>query len=389
MIILSTVFHLFTETEQGYEISRNGGSIMIGNICEYIGRLEQSYVFVGGIRTPAMTYGHMQIVDNTAYLPEHRTKDKIKEWHDGLNKRFREVLSELKPAFVFIQATGVFSEFCINICKEYEQPFALVDHSFHGNKLEMYRQSETAEWERRMFRDPALHIIAVGKGMRNRILEDFPNLNPAHLEAIPNGTEFCGNTRESDLKERLHLLDKKVLLCSGTLHTGKNQIQLVDAFDHLPDDLKERIAILICGKDSIKYPTKERLLQRIEEMGYSDQIIYVGECDHDEMERVYTVADGLIIPSLLEGLSLVALEMMTYGKPIIMFSDNETAVDICDPKVMVLAEDHSDQALAAAMKKWYETDWDQAIIADYSKQFSMEQVAQNYISYCKKRIIQQ
>ena len=112
----------------------------------------------------------------------------------------------------------------------------------------------------------------------------------------------------------------------------------------------------------------------------------MGECDRAEMEKLYTVADGLIFPSLLEGLSLVALEIMTYGKPIIMFSDNETAVDISNPEVVVLAKDHSDQALADAIRKWYETDWNMNTIKEYSHQFSMERVAQNYVSYCEKRI---
>ena len=252
MIILSTVFHLFTETEQGYEVSRNGGSIMIGNICEYIGRLEQSYVFVGGIRTPAMTYGHMRIVDNTEYLPPSRTKDNVNEWHEGLNRKFRETLSELKPDFVFVQGTGVFSELCIRSCKDVGQQYALVDHCFFGKKLTVCEQSETAEWERRVFADPTLNIIAVGKGMRDRILEDFPNLEPSQVESIPNGTEFCGKTKKSDIKVKLHLENKKVLLCSGTLHPRKNQVQLIDAFDHLSDEIKEKTAILICGKDAVR-----------------------------------------------------------------------------------------------------------------------------------------
>ncbi len=92
------------------------------------------------------------------------------------------------------------------------------------------------------------------------------------------------------------------------------------------------------------------------------------------------------MPSLSEGLSLVATEMLSYGKPVIMFSDNETAGDINDPKVAVLAKDHSDQALADAIVEWYERDWDEKYIKEYSRYYSMERVADDYIAYCRKRI---
>ena len=106
----------------------------------------------------------------------------------------------------------------------------------------------------------------------------------------------------------------------------------------------------------------------------------------DEMKKVYSVADALIMPSLSEGLSLVALEMLTYGKPVIMFADNETAGDVNDSKVVVLAQDHSDQSLAAAIMEWYDRDWDDTYIKKYSNYYSMERVADEYIEYCNNTL---
>ena len=87
--------------------------------------------------------------------------------------------------------------------------------------------------------------------------------------------------------------------------------------------------------------------------------------------------------ALCEGLSLVALEMLRFGKPVIMFSDNETAEDVNDDKAVVFAKDHSDQALANAIEEWYNRKWDDVYIRNYSDYFSMERVADDYIRYCE------
>lgn len=382
MKVLTTVWSLFDNNIQKLNVSRNGGAIMIYNICEYLGRKVDSYVFVGSRSLSESDYNHIHITDNSRYLPHDRSD--IDLWQQALQKRFEEVLEELQPDYVLVQGSGDFSSYCISTCKKKKVSFSFVDHLYMGKSGGEYIDLKTAEWENKEFSDPTLRIIAVGTSMKSNILRDYPALKD--VCAIPNGTPYHGEVCSESLTEEYSLRDKKVLLCSGSLQPRKNQLQLVRAYAMLPELYKRNIRVLFCGKDSARYPTKDLLLSAIKESNLEDKMFYIGTYPMDEMKKVYSVADALIMPSLSEGLSLVALEMLTYGKPVIMFADNETAGDVNDSKVVVLAQDHSDQSLAAAIMEWYDRDWDDTYIKKYSNYYSMERVADEYIEYCNNTL---
>src|SRR5262249_5594902 len=57
------------------------------------------------------------------------------------------------------------------------------------------------------------------------------------------------------------------------------------------------------------------LCERAEELGVSGRLHLVGETDHPE--RWYAAADALVLPSLYESFSLVALEAASSGVPVV------------------------------------------------------------------------
>ncbi len=382
MKILSTVWNIFTKKNGIYEIQRNGGSIMIADICEYVGQLEDSYLFVGSEKMPRMEYSHVHVLDNGEHLPDYRTKDNIKQWQEGLKKRFKEVLLQLKPDFVLVQGGGDFSSNCMEICRELDQKFAFVDHLFQG-KQGAISDEQTKAWEDKTFADSELNIIAVSTWMRKRMLETYPNLRPDHIIAIPNGTPYKKrDVIVRDIKKELGLGEKKVLLCSGTLHPRKNQIQLVNVFKALPEEIKKNVVIIFCGNDSKLVPQKVLLEEKIKKYGLEENLRYIGTFSRDDMHDLYAAVDGLIMPSLNEGLSLVAIEALVYGKPVIMFSDNETAGDVNNQAATILVHDHSDYALRDGIIEWYSRNWDEDAIEKYSKSFNIECVANKYVEFC-------
>ena len=69
-----------------------------------------------------------------------------------------------------------------------------------------------------------------------------------------------------------------------------------------------------------------------------------------------------------------------------MFADVECAKDLDDERVTSLAKERTDKSLANAIEKWLNTDWDANYIMKYASQFSMDRVADEYIS-CYKDVI--
>ena len=54
--------------------------------------------------------------------------------------------------------------------------------------------------------------------------------------------------------------------------------------------------------------------------------------------------------------------------------------------MICFAEDRSDQGLADAIVEWDQRNWDRDYIVQYSKYFSMERMAADYIKFYKQSI---
>lgn len=384
MKILSTSWNFFQNDTNEWKVAKDGCRIMISQICEYIGKKEESYLFIGSMAIPQMNINGIHILDNREYLPTtKRTKENINEWQVAIKKAFHESLLKIKPDYVLIHDIGDFSMNCMRVCEEIKQPFSYVNHLFVGDRIENSREQN---WEDEFYSHIDWKTIAVGSGVKKRIIKKYPRIKDNNIQVIPNGTLYNGENVESDINIQYGLSEKKILACVGSLQPRKNQLQLVSAFMQLSAYYRKKIGIIICGKELKNNIIKEELLESVKKNGLEESIYYFGECEKEELKKVYTIAEGLIMPSLSEGLSLVATEILSYGKPIIMFSDNETADDINDNNVAVLAKDHSDKALANAIIEWFKRDWDEDYIKEYSKYYSMERVADDYIRYCREMI---
>lgn len=230
-----------------------------------------------------------------------------------------------------------------------------------------------------------IKIITVSSGMKRKILDDYNSCDEKRLIPILNGTNFQAEDRNSNLKEELGIGNRKILLYAGSIFPRKNQIQLLRVF-HQDKNLREKVYIIFCGK--IALSCTYNIAEEIEKAGLSECMSYVGAMQNDEMKDYYLIADALVMPSYAEGLSISALEAIAYGLPVIMYADSECADDLNDPKVVCLADSHSDASMGRAIHDWYEKSWNREYIRDYSKRFTMEEMAKNYFKFYKKTILE-
>ena len=175
---------------------------------------------------------------------------------------------------------------------------------------------------------------------------------------------------------------KKVLICAGSICKRKNQIAVVDAYGLIDPQIREKIAIIFLGNDRLHGMLEEAICQH----EYDNNLICAGSVSSEEMKKFYSIANGLIMPSFAEGLSIAALEMIAYGQPIIMFSDSECVDDLNDANICVLANKRTNADLARAIEEWYFREWDTEYIKNYSQYFSMERVTKDYLEYFEKII---
>lgn len=385
MKILSMAWTIYDSRLPAFAQNYTGGGLMIKNICEYIGRIHESYLFIGRFKIPETDLGNIHIVGTDIYPDISDDSCDVSDRHlINMTEAFAAIIDKIKPDIVNFHGIGVLMQQCIKVCIKKNIPYVYTDHLFIGSGSDIKGYDNNAKWEKEVYSIPGIKAIAVSTGMKKKILKSFPHILSENVTVIKNGTDFTAQWISSNLQEKYNLNNKKTLLCVGSINHRKNQCQIVRAFQLLPLTIQDKVKVIFCGKDNID----GELQKYIAVAGLQNKLIYVGAVSSEEIKKYYSIADGLIMPSYAEGLSIAALEVIAYGLPVILFTDSECADDLNDEKVVCFAKDRSDSSLAQAMEIWYEKKWDKEYIIKYSKHFTMERVADDYIKYYRKRLAQ-
>jgi glycosyltransferase involved in cell wall biosynthesis len=116
---------------------------------------------------------------------------------------------------------------------------------------------------------------------------------------------------ERDVRTRLDLGDRSILLSTSAKRPHKNLLRLLDAVALIP---RERRPVLVLPG----YPTphEAELRRRVVELGIEADVRLVGWLPNDELEGLYRAASCFVFPSLYEGFGLPVLEAMARGVPV-------------------------------------------------------------------------
>lgn len=379
MNVLTITWSISDSRLDAFRNDLTGGGLAIKNIANAIGKTENSFLLLGTVALPEMRLDNIQIVGTDKVLNYSRSKETIDQWQSDLLRILADTISDRKIDIVDVHGSGDFCRNCIEYCLKKDIPLVYTDHLFIGESSRFENYESSVEWEKWLYSHQNLNVVSVSHGQKEKIRKFFPDFPAAHITPIPNGTEAIGRIVKSSLVERYSLIGKKVLCCSGTLLERKNQLAAVRAFTLLPKDIQENLAILFCGKDALN----GRLQRSIEENQLQDKLIYLGPVPGEKMPAVYTISDGMIMPSFSEGLSLAALEMLSYGKPVVMFRDSECFDDLHDPVAIEIADNRTDEDLSQAIVRWYRKSWNMKAIKEFSSYFNMDRVGADYIRFYK------
>jgi glycosyltransferase involved in cell wall biosynthesis len=96
-------------------------------------------------------------------------------------------------------------------------------------------------------------------------------------------------------------------------------------------------------------PLRGDLERLAEELGVKDNLVFLGSVDNDRMPSVYSSADLVVIPSLVEATSIAALEAMSCER-VVAASRVGGLPEIIDDEVGLLFESGSPEAIAEAVE---------------------------------------
>lgn len=118
-------------------------------------------------------------------------------------------------------------------------------------------------------------------------------------------------------KSELGLSGKKVYLQIGSICDRKNQLGAIKLL--LPILKEDKDAVFVYAGGIIDQEYKKSIEDFSKENGIEKQVIYMGELKPGkELNRYYNLADAMVFSSKSEGFSLVIIEAMSAGVPVII-----------------------------------------------------------------------
>ena len=159
-------------------------------------------------------------------------------------------------------------------------------------------------------------IVAVSETVREHALQHL-DVGPEKLHVVHSGAHesfrvSCTPEARRALKERLALPDRFVLFV-GALYPPKNFTRLMKAYKTVGP--RRGYHLVVAGGTDRFLAAHEVDLGRM--LGLRNWVHQLGWLPHDELPALYSLATGLLMPSLYEACPLPIIEAMAAGCPIV------------------------------------------------------------------------
>ena len=156
-------------------------------------------------------------------------------------------------------------------------------------------------------------VIAVSESTRDDLVR-LLGADPARIDVVPHGAgraPLAGETPARELRARLALGDRRVLLCLSAKQPHKNLARLLAALALIAPE--RRPVAVLAGHPT---PYEDELREDARTLGVDDDVRFLGWTSEADVEGLFALAAVLVYPSLYEGFGLPVLEAMARGVPV-------------------------------------------------------------------------
>jgi glycosyltransferase involved in cell wall biosynthesis len=158
------------------------------------------------------------------------------------------------------------------------------------------------------------HLVIADSESTREDLVRLLGLSPDRIDVAPLGVGDPGaeaRTPEAELRSRLALGDRMIVLSVSAKRPHKNLLRLIDAIARIP--AARRPLLVLPG-----YPTPHErdLRSRAAELGIETDVRLLDWVSDADLAGLYAAARCFAFPSLYEGFGLPVLEAMAHGVPV-------------------------------------------------------------------------
>ena len=287
---------------------------------------------------------------------------------------------------VHIHGISAHTAAVVSVCREKKVPVLVTAHGLNSFSGTVKMEPIYKKFEKDFFREAvttSIPISFISSGDMNVVLKYLELSELETFYMISNGTALKEMAQTIDIRKRYGIKkDDFVFLFVGNISLNKNQRQVVEAFDLLPPSDKEKTKVFLCGGQM----DGGEVVSLIKEKHLDNSLIYAGFIPNTDIHNYYAAANATILSSLSEGFGLSIIEGYVYGKPSLAFKDMSAIQELFSEEAMICPKDRQTTSLAEGMVKMMKVEWNSDRIKAFSRQFSVEGMADKYIALYKKLI---
>jgi glycosyltransferase involved in cell wall biosynthesis len=191
-------------------------------------------------------------------------------------------------------------------------------------------------------------VIALSENTRRDV--ESLGVPPERIRVIYGGAHVTPAAeirveREEELRRTLGLPERYVLFV-GSLGPRKNVPFLLRAFAELKKRDDDPRGLVLVGHRS---SASEEIESLIQSLGIESDVVITGYVEDWQLPLIYRMADLFVLPTLYEGFTLVTLEALAYGIPVVATDVSSIREGVGDAALLV--EVDNVEALAGAMRR--------------------------------------
>ncbi|MDD4310600.1 MAG: glycosyltransferase family 1 protein [Candidatus Cloacimonetes bacterium] len=189
-------------------------------------------------------------------------------------------------------------------------------------------------------------IYAISQNTKEDIVR-FYHIPSAQIEVNYNGYDpdkISSEVSLPELMKRFSLHKKYLLYIARIEHPGKNHLNLLKAYELLPQEIKNNYDLVCAGG---LWNGGEIVMSYAKKMADSAKIHFPGFVPNSYLGALYQNASLYVFPSFYEGFGIPLLEAFAAGIPVVC-SDSSSLPEIGYPAVLTFKPDNP-QSIAQAI----------------------------------------